>query len=212
MITIATLYWDRQDGTDHFAGGYSPEWVERLYRGFRRNLTCDFRFVVFTDRFRDYEHDEIVQRLLKDDPPTYESCLQPYELNEPMILVGLDTIVTGNCDDLVEYCLGGDHIALPLDPYNPLKVCNGVALVPDGHAPVWTDRPDDLPPRTADMTRLRSLRLRHIIDDLFPGQVQSYKCQVKPRGNLGDARIVYFHGEEKPHQLPDVAWIGEHWR
>lgn len=48
------------------------------------------------------------------------------------------------------------------------------------------------------------------IDDLFPGQVLSYKGAVKRQG-LGDARIVYFHGREKPHELPHVGWIREHW-
>lgn len=211
MITVATLFWSRQDGTDHFADGYSQEWVERLCAGFSRNLTHKFRFVVFTDRFRVYDNPRIEQRILSDDPPTYESCLEPYVLNRPTILVGLDTVVVGNCDDLADYCLTGDALALPRDPFRPELVCNGVALIPAGHRFVWTDRPADLPPRTADMTRVRGVPHR-IIDDLFPDQVQSFKCGIKKRGGLGDARIVYFHGKEKPHELRGVRWIDEHWR
>jgi hypothetical protein len=49
------------------------------------------------------------------------------------------------------------------------------------------------------------------LDDDFPGQVVSYKGHVEKKG-IGDARIVYFHGERKPHQLPDHPLVREHWR
>lgn len=48
-----------------------------------------------------------------------------------------------------------------------------------------------------------------VIDDLFPGQVVSYKGHVMQHG-LGDARIVYFHGFEKPHEL-HLEWINRNW-
>jgi hypothetical protein len=46
-----------------------------------------------------------------------------------------------------------------------------------------------------------------------PGEVVSYKGQVKKHG-LGDARIVYFHGHEKPPEAMCTRpgrWIKEHW-
>jgi len=212
MITIATLFWDRNDATDHYADGYTPEWVNRLYRGFERNLTKPFRFVVFTDTIRTVYSAPIKQRLLTNrHAPTYVDCLEPYRLNVPMILVGLDTVVTGNCDHLAEYCETGTTIALPRDPYKPQRACNGVALVPSGHADVWfgADR-DALPPRTADMQRLRDLP--HVfLDDLYPGDVVSYKVNVQ-RDGLNDARIVYFHGDQKPHQVRGVKWLDEAWQ
>jgi hypothetical protein len=52
-------------------------------------------------------------------------------------------------------------------------------------------------------------RQASMIDDLFPGQVRSYKGHVRQNG-LGDTRICYFHGELKPHQI-DEPWIREHW-
>ena len=49
------------------------------------------------------------------------------------------------------------------------------------------------------------------LDDLFPGQIKSYKVQVVPP-DLGDTRIVYFHGNPKPHMLDHLPWITEHWQ
>lgn len=212
MITIATLFWQRNDATGHFADGYTPEWVNRLYRGFERNLTKPFRFVVFTDRLRVCYSAPIKQHLLTNRSiPTYADCLEPYRLNVPMILVGLDTVVTGNCDHLAEYCMTGTQIALPRDPYKPQRACNGVALVPAGHADVWFGaNHDELPSRWADMQRLRDVP--HIfLNDLYPKHVVSYKVDVA-RDGLGDARIVYFHGDRKPHQVRGVQWLNEAWR
>jgi hypothetical protein len=50
-----------------------------------------------------------------------------------------------------------------------------------------------------------------VIDDLFPGQVVSYKGEVKKHGLTDATRIVYFHGQDKPHELPHVGWIARHW-
>jgi hypothetical protein len=49
----------------------------------------------------------------------------------------------------------------------------------------------------------------NVIDDLFPGAVRSYRIDVKKNG-LADARIVYFHGAEKPHEISE-PWLAEHW-
>jgi hypothetical protein len=79
-----------------------------------------------------------------------------------------------------------------------------VALVPAGHERIgheWAGANDMEWVRRYDPD---------VIDRLFPGQVVSYKGHVVPQG-LGDARIVYFHGDSKPHQI-QADWIDQHWR
>lgn len=121
-----------------------------------------------------------------------------------MILVGLDTVVTGNCDHLVDYCYTAEHFALPRDPYNKAQACNGVALVPAKHGHIGHDHNGE-----NDMEWVRKFP-HNYIDDLFPGQVNSYKGHVESYG-LGDTRICYFHGMKKPHQLSREPWIKKHW-
>jgi hypothetical protein len=205
MLTVATLFWQPNAASRDFSRCYDETWVEKLYRGFRRNLTVPFRFVCFVDRLYTFGEPDIEQHALRDPKPSYATCIEPYRLGVPMILVGLDTIVTGNIDHLAEYCLTADRFALPRDPYRPIIACNGVALVPTGHRKVAT-----LHRGENDMEWVRKFPHRYI-DDLFPGHVQSYKGSVKKSG-IGDTRIVYFHGQEKPHQLPQVRWIKEHWQ
>lgn len=215
MITIATLLWDPNEKSFDFSRCYDESWVEKLYRGFRRNLTGDMRFVCWTDRERTFA-EPIEQVRINQSPIDYRACIEPYAMEGPMILVGLDTMVTGNCDHLADYARTASRLAVPRDPFFPDKVCNGVALIPKGHtylaniAPVFDN----------DMDWIRA-QDPAVIDDLFPGSVVSFKGHVMDYGAEG-ASIVYFHGEMKPHELAQVrpprrlvnlvAWAEEHWR
>jgi hypothetical protein len=68
-------------------------------------------------------------------------------------------------------------MALPRDPYAPQQACNGVCLIPAGHGYVYEDWDG-----TNDMEWMR--RQEHVmIDDLFPGQVQSFKGAVRDQGS-----------------------------
>lgn len=204
-LVVATLLWDANASSFAFSRCYDESWVTKLFNGFERNLSDPFRKVLFTERARDLPED-IEQLVIPGlGAGGYGDCIRPYQLDEPMILVGLDTIVTGNIDHLARYCFDADVIALPRDPYRLEQACNAVALVPAGNAHVFDRHRGE-----NDMVWMR--QQPHVfIDDLFPGQVCSYKGTVRQNG-LGDTRICYFHGEEKPHQLSHIPWVQEHWR
>lgn len=205
MLTVATLLWDANDASLPFSRCYDESWVRKLHDGFDRNLKQPFRFVLFTDRERRLPA-HIEQVRMKSKKPDYSSCIEPYRFEVPMILVGLDTVVTGSIDHLADYCLNADTIALPRDPFFPARACNGVALIPEGQQHVWRNHRGE-----NDMEWMRAQN--HVfIDDRFPGQVVSFKGHVRDHG-LGDARIVYFHGNDKPHELTGAhaQWVREHW-
>jgi hypothetical protein len=205
MITVATLLWDANENSFPFSRAYDKSWVEKLYRGAERNLTQPFRFVCFTDQFRNFDPGlSIHQAQINQSPPDYSACIEPYGLGEPMILMGLDTVIVGNIDHLADYCKSADRIAVPRDPVNPHTVCNGVALVPKGFSRVATEHRGE-----NDMDWIRQQK-PEVIDDLWPGEVVSYRGHVMHNG-LDGVRIVYFHGARKPHELPD-QWVKEHWR
>lgn len=202
MITVCALLWEPNKHSFDFSRMYDETWVEKLYRGFKRNLSMPFKFVLFTDKERAFV-EPIQQVRISAAVPDYGSCIEPYKQNEPMILCGLDTVVTGNCDELARYCLEGDKIGLPRDPYRPRVACNGVALVPGGFEHVALKHRGQ-----NDMEWVREFP-HVILDDKFPGAVQSYKGHVEAHG-VGDTRIVYFHGKKKPHEIdrPDIL---KHW-
>lgn len=206
-LIVAVPFWEPNSASKSFSTMYDQTWVEKLYRGFARNLTRPFEFVCFTDRERDFE-EPITCRRLSSLRPTYADCLEPYSLGRPMILVGLDTIITGNLDHFADYATTAHHVALPRAVYAENTVCNGVALVPSGFGWIWDELTDRSHPQ-ADMERLRGIDYR-VLDDIFPGHAVSYKRDVMMNG-LNDARLVFFHGALKPNEL-DENWIREHWR
>lgn len=205
MLKVITMLWDANEKSFDFSRCYDESWVTKLYDGFARNLTKPYQFVLFTDRRREFGDRNVLQVLIDAKEPGYGSYIEPFRLDDPMILVGLDTVITGNIDHLAEFCLTSNVMALPVDPYHPITVCNGVALVPAGERIIYDHWSGE-----NDMAWLRKQRWK-TIDALFPNQVVSFKGTAKGYG-LRDARIVFFHGEEKPHQLPHVGWINQHWR
>ncbi len=215
-IIIACTLWDPNEASFDFSRMYDETWVEKLYRGVARNLGMPFDFVCFSDIPRDYTERAIEHAPLLRTPPDYRCCIEPYLLGAPMILMGLDTVITGHIDHLAEYALRETRLAVPRDPFFPEKVCNGVALVPAGFE--WVAREfEEGGPRSeqADMDWIRELDARGevaVIDDLFPGQVVSYKGAARDHGIDPETRIVYFHGREKPHELGHLPWIEKHWR
>lgn len=204
MITIACCLWDANEQSFAFSRDYTEADVDRLHRAFKRNLTVPFRTVCFTERPRKFEED-IWQERLSANEPGYGAMIEPFKLDEPMILCGLDTIVVGNCDDMARYCMEAATLALPKDPFYPEKTCNGVALVPRGHAWVWREFPGG-----NDMEWTRSLPCA-LIDRIFPRQVVSYKGHVQHYGLEAENRIVMLHGWPKAGQLTHLDWVREHY-
>lgn len=209
MITIATLLWSPNKASLPFSRHYTEADVRKLYYGCTRNLSVPFRFVVFVDRYRKLPPD--IDQELIEGVPDYGACMQPFRMNEPMILMGLDTVIVGSMDSFAAYAIGGGKLATPRDPFHPETVCNGVMICPAGHAWVWNEKPAG----ENDMDWMRQIWVRGdavISDDIWPGQIVSYKGDVRQNGLSADTRIVYFHGKEKPAELPHLGWIRKHWR
>lgn len=190
---------------------YTPEWVDKLYRGVRRNTGESFRFVCLTNypaSSFDEPVDTVRFRMFDTDWRCLMECFRV--VGDPVMMLGLDTIITGNLDDILEH---RPRLGMIRDPYTPSRLCNGVTM--------WTDRRDlyekfldegigdcrmgDYP---SEMLWLGKHGNPSDILQAFPGRIKSFKAHVK-RDGIGDARIVYFHGREKPHQIEHP--ILEHW-
>lgn len=205
MLTISSLLWRPNDRSYDFSKCYTPEWADKLYRGFARNLTIPFKFLLWADQH--YELKEDITLVHMNRPHNYGSCIKPFQLSGPQIIVGLDTLILGNIDRLAAYVLNPDNkIALPRDPNRIQTVCNGVALVPPEHDWLyhrWVDEGKE-----NDMAFLRKQDTA-VIDDLFPGMVVSYKKHYATK-EYTDPKIVYFHGNPKMHEIQDAELL-VHW-
>lgn len=209
MIHVACCLWDANEKSHDFSLCYDETWVEKLYRGFRRNLKVPFRFVVFTDRKREFA-EQIDQEMLATKTPHYGCLIEPYKINEPTMICGLDMVVLRNVDHFAAYCLTADRPALVGHPTNKAKFgfINPVVFVPAGWRRIYDEWRGE-----NDMDYLKRADFNDA-SDLWPGQLLSLKLHCV---NLGtnppaEARIVYMHGRSKPHELVDrCGWIKQHW-
>jgi len=197
VLTVATVYYAPHGGVPDFARGYTPEWVDRLYRGVARNLSTPFRFVCLTERSCAFA--EPIEQQSLTTTRWDQACKQLYGIAaDRLLLLGLDTVIVGDLDELAAY---GGPLAVPRDPYHPDMACNAVVLCPS--------RPDLAMKHGSDMRVLDGEPLDWL-DDLYPKQVRSYKVHVVPDG-LGDARICYMHGVPKMGAIMDpqlmAAWV-----
>jgi len=204
MLHIACCLWDVNDKSLPNSRCYDESWVEKLYRGFVRNLTLPFRFVCFTDRDR-YFDGPIEQERLEAKVPHYGCLIEPFKLNEPMMICGLDTVILQNVDHMARYCLEGERIAVPRHPSLPGVTINPIVFVPRGHRRVFDEWRGE-----NDMEWIGRQDPLHT-DTMWPGEILSLKLHdVRRKGTQG-ARIVYFHGDPKPPSLMHLGWVKENW-
>ena len=207
-IKIIVPFWQSNEESFDFSTMYTEEWVEKLYRAVERNLDMPFEFICITDKPREFSEPNICQTMFKDpDNIGYHSCIECFQWGGPAIVMGLDTVITGDITPLAEYCMKpGNKMALPIDPnFTRIRLaCNGITLLPPGHEEIYLTHEGQ-----NDMEWQREFP--HVfIDDIFPWKVKSYKKHVKKRG-LGKCSIVFFHGLEKPHEIEE-DFVREHWK
>jgi hypothetical protein len=160
--------------------------------------------VCFTDR--EYEFTApIEQERLIASPPSYSCMIEPFRLNEPTIIVGLDTLILEPIDHMARYCLEGTEIALPAHPSKPNVTINPIVFVPRGHRRVFDEHRGE-----NDMEWMK-LQPHIKTDTMWPNQILSYKLHDLRVRDLGKARIIYFHGRPKMNDL-NAPWIARHWR
>jgi hypothetical protein len=208
MLTVACCLWDPNERSQDFSKCYDESWVEKLYRGFARNLTIPFRFVCFTDRERSFDG-PVEQQRLATKVPHYGCLIEPFRLNEPTMICGLDMVVVRNIDQFAAYCLDADKPALVGHPTNKAKwgFINPIVFTPQGFGWLYDEWNGE-----NDMDYLRR-RPFNDAQDLWPGQLLSLKLNKVVLGSTPppEARIIYMHGRQKPHELGNCGWIKQHW-
>ena len=222
-LSICTWMWGDK---------YSPEYVNRLHRGLRRNLTRPFRFLLMTESSRDIALPFLIERYPIPDPdlctkdcfarlrmfdPAWQKSLN---LVGPIVCIDLDVVITGNCDQLFDrqeplVVLQGANAANPC-PYN----CSVFMLWPGTNPEVWSE---------FSLEAAQGIPHYGFPDDqgwlhaLVPGAaawrvgpssgIYAYrKPQWPPSDRLpADARIVAFPGRRDPSHFQHLGWVKEHW-
>lgn len=197
-----------------YGGDYGPEYVARLREGVRRYLS-GARFVCLSDGEVPCERIPLTTRW-----PGWLSKLEifrPGLFDGPVLYLDLDTAVTGSLAEIAAY---PHRFTMLSDFYRPELAASGVMAWCGDYSAIFRRFSDRLVPLFRGIRPFRGdcgWILRCLdqeperFQDLFPGQVVSYKADVRaPTGHRCDrgtgavpcnARLVCFHGRPRPHEL-----------
>ena len=112
-------------------GDYLPEHVRLLAAQVRANTTVDHEFICYTDSI---EHiDGVTSIALKHGWPGWWSVPEVYRRVGPTIVAGIDTVITGNIDELFKIALNTRPFDFwmirswrkPIRPISGIMIYNG---------------------------------------------------------------------------------------
>lgn len=191
---------------------YTPDHVRWLRDQFRAQVSAPHRFVCLTD----YAVIAGVETIrLQDDLPGWWSKLELFRELDDAFYVDIDTVITGD----ISHMLAHPHrfsVLRNLSSPAGRRIGSGVMAwrgdyshlyrrfmrAPESHmAECRTGA------KWGDQGFIEHEQLeRDYLQDLFPGQIVSYKLGLG-RGDPGpDHRIVCFHGEPRPWQVRH-SWV-----
>lgn len=219
MIDFVCVLFNAQDSSlpDYSKkAGYSTEWVDRLYRGISRQMPhSDWSLICLTDH--QYRFKEPIKQVALDRPGlawgSIMEAFRPDLTKKRRMILGLDTLIVGSLGDILSY---DGHCGLLQDPYHKETICNGVGIFSHSMSEeLWEDWTKNFSHWKKNalfmgqLSEMQFLRIKvgetcNLLDKIFPEQIQSYKVHWKrQRMNRENARIVYFHGSPKMHEIQD---------
>lgn len=181
-------------------GDYTPEYVHRLRDGVAKFCTVPHRFVCLTDIPDQIDCETIT---LQHDWPGWWSKLELFALTGPVVYFDLDTVITGNINDFIDYphqftmlsnldgrgglasgvlAFNGDYRYL-LDSFDP-------SHIKEYSTPrKWGDQG-----WISDKLQITPERAQEVWQDMFC----SYKWGTIEERRA--AQVVIYHGNPRPHQ------------
>lgn len=234
-LTIVCVLFDPPNGRKAGAGGsagwgiYSPEWADKLYRGFQRNLKAPFEMLCLTDYAQeDFREPIQVEPFIFPDHVgewmSITEIFRPDLLIDRGIFCGLDTVITGDITPLAEY---SGALAMTADATGVGAHSNAVVLFDGSVTPhLWSNYADD--PHAAAMRnkapwsagmgsemlywRREAECSIDTIQSEFPSVGIYDYCEIGRGGPPEEeVDIMYFHGSKKPNNINE-QWILKNWQ
>tara|TARA_R110002020_G_scaffold3253_3_gene14777 strand:- start:5367 stop:6050 length:684 start_codon:yes stop_codon:yes gene_type:complete len=219
MLTIVTVLFKPKEVMKTAANTavYSPEWANKLYRGFARNMTKPFRFVCLSDHDKSegfIDEIEVIPFIHSDHVGTWmciNEIFRPDLKIEHGLFVGLDTVICRNVDFLHSY---KGRFCMVRHPRHPNRAMNAITLFSKAEW-IWERYIKD-PLKAIEESKTRHWAQEQGSEMLWWEKINPY-CSVTQRvfpslrlysyklenPYLRDAHIIYWHGRRKPHDATE---------
>jgi hypothetical protein len=223
-LNIVCFLWhgDRWNQDDD-----GEKYVNVLYRAVQRNLNLPHRFICFSNISTLKVSNGI--DILPMNSLSWKGCLPRLWMYSPeatemlgennqVLSLDLDVVIVRCMDEIASY-RGDFCVRSKFHPAKSHKADGDIVGFRVGSCNnIWNEfikEPQKNTVTTGGRERWWYRRTKDCKDrwqNLFPGQVISYKRHVQPYKSLPEgAVIVSCHGHPRPHEI-DEPWIKEHWR
>ena len=212
---------------------FTPEYVNRLFCGVRRNVTVPFTFHCFTDNTEQLHPDIKTHPLPYDNVEGWWYKLYMFsdeiDMEGRMLFIDLDTLITGNIDHFVTQDTGfvvlrdlwakKDNVGSAIMSFEVGKYKHiWDTFIKNPQGAIASLRPH------GDQKWVQKQQQKRIYwQDLYPKQVVSFKSECRnglPKG----VRFVCYHGKPsivesittttrvQRFTIPPTPWVKEHWK
>lgn len=196
--------------------GYGREWVTRLERMVRSNLTVPHRFVCLTDDDGGLKcRTKMLPAGLRFGSGWWAklALFKPGMFGGTVLYLDLDSLIVGNLDFVAKF--NGDF-AILRDFYRPDGYGSGVMLWTKPYPHVWERWLDEGAPQhpLGDQGWMeQAVPNAYRLQDEFPHKFVSYKVHCKERDEIPEgAAVISFHGEPKNKDFPPEHWVTKTWK
>ena len=226
MINIISLKW----GTK-----FSPDYVNRLYKGFKRNTTIPFTFHCVTENPKGIVNGVTIHKLPNTGLEIWWNKLwlfsKEFPLEGRVVFVDLDTLIVGNVDDIISHDNGftivRDFYHAKRKPSAPNAQSCIMSFEAHKHHYIWDDfikNPSkNMKKGHGDQGWIQFKQRKFLYyQDLFPNQIVSFKLHCK-NGPPNNARIICYHGKPSIEDsiskttraqgiFKPAPWVKDHWK
>jgi len=170
-----------------------------------RHTTVPYDFTCYTDNPTGINVPHLP--LLEPVMTGWWNKLNFFKLKEHILFLDLDIIIINNIDSL--FMLNEDFAVLRCPSYRRHKFNTTIIFFVPSKCRIQIN---DIHRHYSDQEYIQAhLKAKKVfIEDL---RIVSYKYNIlQLRQDPTKAKIVYCHGEPKPHELTHLPWVQEHWR
>lgn len=221
QINIVCLKWGTKFSTDY---------VNRLYSSVKRNTTIPFKFHCFTENSKELNPEIIVQNLPNNGLEGWWNKVYLFSkdikipLGEKIVFFDLDTVITGNIDEIlllekdclitVRDLLTGIILSIKSSD-NRMQSCimiwkhGTLNHVWDNFIQNPAESIKSVIPHGDQRWIESQIPQKEFIQDLLPGQIVSFKVHCL-KGLPANARIICYHG--KPSIEESITFMGKVWK
>jgi hypothetical protein len=213
---------------------YGPEYVNKLYGALKRNTTLPFTLHCFTEDATGINKNVVIHPLKYKGIDGWWNKLYLFsnevDLDGRILFIDLDTLITGNIDDMLKVDKG---FVMLKDFFYPLQDNNGSGLMSfdlKQNVDVWGSfianpkaAVQQLHPHGDQKWIVKFVKDITHWQTILPNQVYSFKIHCGS-GLPNNARIICYHGKPsipesiaqsnvaQGRRLPPSPWVKEYWR